>query len=774
MKKYEAIKISVLGRVQGVGFRPFVFALAEKFSIKGTVQNNMDGVKIIAEGIASSLEAFVSAIKDKKPRLAKIIKLSVENIELRNFIAFTIVESDRGGTSSLVIPIDSAVCDDCLEEMSDPTNFRYQYFFINCTQCGPRYTIIKELPYDRPYTTMTNFALCDNCNKEYQDPLNRRHHAQPIACPSCGPTVTLTSTNGEVLKKGSAAIETTKKLLKAGKIVAIKGIGGYHLACNAYDAMAINTLRVRKNRPHRPLAIMAATVPIIERIAYINEVEKKVLESPEAPIVVVTQREKLELANLIAPGMKTIGLFLPYTPLHKLLFMNSDLDLLIMTSANPSGLPMLYKDSEAVTYLNGIADFILTSNRDIEHPVDDSVVQVVDRELQFFRRARGYAPDPLMTKKIVEGLIALGPQQKNTFAIGRHEQIFIGPHIGDMGSIEVTNHYLNEMNHLLKWLGVEPKSVAIDMHPLYETTKMATEMKSRKIISVQHHHAHHVSCMEDNQLSDPCFGIILDGTGYGEDGHIWGFELLYGDARGYKRLGHLGYSPLPGGEKAVKEPWRNAVGMLVSQFGFNEGVELSNLFFPKKQSEIEMIAMMIKKQLNSPLAGTCGRLFDAVSALLGICEVSTYEGEAAIRLSELVSEKDDCRQYYPFQISVQKGLSEVSSKEILRQVINDVLSGTDTKKVALKFHQTIVEICFELLTKAVTEKPLLNKTVVLSGGSFHNRYLLHHLVKNLKKANFQVFTHKNVSCNDGGVSLGQLMIASEQLSSVRGGNVGCV
>ncbi|OIJ15775.1 carbamoyltransferase HypF [Anaerobacillus arseniciselenatis] len=767
MKLDKAVKIVVKGRVQGVGFRPFVFSIAKKYSIKGTVQNNMDGVNIVAEGTAANLHSFIEQLQNNQPRLARIDHVQVEATAMfENYQTFTIIESDRKGKSSLVIPVDASVCPACIAEMTDESDFRYNYPFINCTECGPRYTIIKALPYDRPFTTMEKFKMCPDCKEEYEDPLDRRHHAQPIACPSCGPKLSLLSMEGTVVTTGESALEQCKCLLAKGAIVAIKGIGGFHLACDATNETAVRELRNRKKRPKRPLAVMANERNTIEEITNLSEAEKHLLDSPESPIVVVKKNNHQLIPECVAPGMKTIGVMLPYTPLHKLLFMKADYEVLIMTSANPSGLPMLYQDNEIFSYLRGIADFILTSDREIEHPLDDSVVQIVNNELQFFRRARGYVPDPFFIDTNINGIVALGPQQKNTFAIGRGEQIFIGPHIGDMGSVEVTDHFLHELKHLMKWVGIKHEVIAVDKHPNYETTSLASEMECNRIIKVQHHHAHHVSCMVDNQIKEACFGIILDGTGYGDDGNIWGFELLYGDALSYERLGHMSYYPLPGGEKAVKEPWRNAISLVLSHC--EGGLCHLQKLFPYKKSEIETIQRMLKQNLNSPLAGTCGRLFDAVSALLKICDISTHDGEAAIRLSELTDETEWVNDYYQFSVIENGGLLEISLKEMVVELLEDIQKRTEQKRIVQKFHRTIVEMCLGLLMKAFEQRPYLNKQVVLSGGSFHNRFLFYHLVRLLKENGFEVFTHKKVPCNDGGVSLGQLVIASAQTTNKKG------
>lgn len=755
----SAVKITVKGRVQGVGFRPFIFQIASQFGIRGTVQNNMDGVKIFAEAEGASLQCFMTAIKASAPRLSRIDEVIMEESAYIGCEDFSIIPSERTGKSSLVIPVDSAVCPECIREMRDPDNFRYQYPFINCTQCGPRYTIIESLPYDRPFTTMKAFHMCAACEEEYHDPFNRRHHAQPIACEECGPKVALASINGEIIEEGNAALEKTSELLQKGNIVAIKGIGGYHLACNAFDQAAVSSLRERKNRPQRPLAVMVASIEVAREICHISSKEEEVLTSPEAPIVILGKRNGSQLADGLAPEMTSLGVMLPYTPLHYLLFDHGGLKVLVMTSANPSGLPMLYQDEDTFSYLGGIADYVLMNNRPILHPVDDSVVRVVGGKTFFLRRSRGYVPDPMVSGASVDGVIALGSQQKNTFAIGRNEQIFIGPHIGEMENIEIVEHHEHELEHLMKWMGTEVDKIAIDMHPGYMTADIARDRKGQ-IVKVQHHHAHLVSCMEDNRLSEPALGIILDGTGYGEDGHIWGFEFLYGDAKGYKRLAHLHYTHLPGNERAIREPWRNAAAMLIDYFG-EEGLQLAKELFAGREYEIDILERMIKNGVNSPLAGTCGRLFDAVSAILGVCEISTYEGEAAIKLSEQIL-SEHMERSYRYELNMEKEVATINCSPLLYGVVQDKLSGVPLKKIIHRFHETIVGICVETLTELSLRNPAFNKNVVLSGGSFHNPYLQLEVSKRLKGKGFAVFTHERVPCNDGGLSLGQLIIAANK------------
>lgn len=742
----NAIKVTVKGRVQGVGFRPFIFSLADQYQLKGTVQNNMDGVKIHVESDSFlNLESFVSDITLKSPRLSKITEIKSFETSFEGFDDFTIIPSDSKGSSSLVIPIDAAVCDDCLEEMRDPSNFRYNYPFINCTQCGPRYTIISSLPYDRPLTSMKNFPMCDDCANEYNDPLNRRHHAQPIACPKCGPQLQLFEISGTVVQVENV-VEETRKLLLDGKIIAIKGIGGYHLCCDASNEEAVRLLRLRKNRPERPLAVMAASKYLAQEIANISKFEEKVLTSPESPIVLLKKSSNLKIADSVAPSTSKIGIMLPYTPMHHLLIDENKLPYIVATSANPSGLPILYRDSEAFEYLKNIADFVLMHNREILHPIDDSVVECNGEELTLIRRSRGFSPDPLNATQDVNGIVAFGGQMKNSFAIGRGEQIIIGPHIGEMDHIEMEDHFKNELNHLMRWTTVPQKTAVIDKHPLYATRNIAKTYPFEEVIEVQHHHAHMAGCMEENNISEDCYGIILDGTGYGLDGNIWGYEILYGNKREFNRIGHLNYVPLPGGDKAVLEPWRNAVGMLIHLFN-ETGLKMAKQLFPGKVKQIDIIREMVQKGINSPLAGTCGRLYDAVSAILGICEKSTYDGQAAILLSEAAEETNEVYSFHWIDDTLHFG-------KMITEIIRDKNEGVPVSKIAGKFQKTIVE---SFIKKLYILQP---GKVVLSGGSFHNVYLLNELSKELVRYGFDVYHHVNVPTGDGGLSFGQLVAAA--------------
>lgn len=751
----EAVKVSVTGRVQGVGFRPFIFQLARQYKVKGTVQNNMDGVKIILEGERSSLHRFLEEIQEKAPRLSKITGISIEPVKTAGFKDFQIIPSTREGTSMLVLPVDSSVCIDCIEEMDTPGDRRYHYPFINCTQCGPRYTIISELPYDRPYTAMKTFTMCPKCQSEYGDPTDRRHHAQPIACPECGPTIELVSSNGE-LKYESPLIKT-RQLLENGAIIAVKGIGGYHLCCDAENEDAVALLRKRKRRPSRPLAVMARNLQTAGEFAHINAKETELLTSPESPIVLLRKKERMYLSANIAPGMESIGIMLPNAPLHHLIFKDTQISCMIMTSANPSGLPILYKDEQAFNYLKGIADYILLHDRKILHPIDDSVVELKGGRLDFLRRARGYVPEPIPLQTNVHGIVAFGGEQKSVFTIGRNKQAFVGPHIGDLQNIETCNHYKNELDHLLSWIQTPYQTAAIDLHPDFTSREIATLYPFSRIIEVQHHHAHMVSCMADNELAGDVWGIILDGTGYGEDGHIWGFEILYGNESEFTRKAHLRYTPLPGSDKAIKEPWRNAAAMLMALLG-KEGQVLAHKLFVNKEYELRIIKTMIDRKINSPLAGSCGRLFDAVSAILGVCGYSSYEGEAAVKLSEMARNLNFQVEHYPYRIIARDGLPIFDFSLMLKSIAVEYLQGVEAAVINHRFHETVVAALVSGMERMSNSK--LSRRVVLSGGSFHNHYLARRIKEELGSRGFEVYTHKNIPCNDGGLSFGQLVAAA--------------
>jgi len=766
---YQALNVVVKGKIQGVGFRPFVYNLSKKYDVKGSVQNNLGSVSIIIEGEEERLYKMIHELKKNSPKLSKITDIKIQKIPHNYYQDFTILQSEKGEQpTTLAITPDAAICEVCYEEMMNTQNRRFQYPFINCTQCGPRYTIIHHFPYDRPYTSMNKFPMCSDCQNEYNNPNNRRYHAQPICCPNCGPTLKLLNKKGELLADNQRALPKTAELLKLGKIISIKGIGGYHLVCDATQERVIDLIRDRKKRPQKPLAMMVKSLEVARKFCHISSDEAELLSSSKRPIVLLQRNKENLLSNNIAPGLTKIGIMLPYTPIHHLLFENQELECLIMTSANSSGLPIYYKDSD-YEGLSQLCDYILTHNREIAHPIDDSVIQHNGQNPVLMRYARGFAPEVIESNINVSNIIAFGGNQKNAFAIGRQKDIILSPQIGDLDNEEMMNCFNKQLQCFKEWYEVDEKYIAVDMHPLYATTILAKQLENN-IIPIQHHHAHHVSCMTEHNLNEPCFGIILDGTGYGEDGHIWGFEFLYGNAKKISRLGHLKYTPLPGGEKAVKEPWRNAVGMILSSIK-EEGNKFARQLFPEKSNEIHVYEQMILKQLNTTLAGTCGRLFDAVSAILGICTSSTYEGEAAIMLSDYITHNTINRttKVYPFHIIEKDQMEfELDMSAMIHQIVIDKLKQKPLIPIIYKFHQTIVESCVKMISKIVEKFPHLNRNIVLSGGSFQNNYLLTEITHMLHMEGFQVYTHQKIPCHDGGLAIGQLLIAAHKITEKNG------
>lgn len=761
---YKALKIIVTGRIQGVGFRPFIYSLAKKYRLTGTVQNNLDSVIIIVEGNELELMEMMEELKGDPPLLSKINEIIVNQIPSVNYQEFTIVPSQVCGDSLPWIAADAAICKGCLEELMDPDNRRFQYPFINCTQCGPRYTIIDGLPYDRSKTTMREFVMCSLCQGEYQDPSNRRHHAQSNSCFECGPTVTLHNQSGELLAENQVAVTQAVDLIKRESIIGIKGIGGYHLACDAYQESVVEQLRFRKRRPQRPLAIMVKSLDVARSLCHISNREAEILTSPEMPIVVLQRKDDCLLPENLSPGLSTLGIMLPYTPLHHLLFETNKLECIVLTSANPSGLPIQYKAAYSHNS-DELCEYFLTHNREIYLPIDDSVVQCDGEITLYLRRARGFVPDPIKTNSNVDQIIALGGNQKNTFAVGKQNHIVMSPHLGDLENEEMIHAFEEQLDHFKEWLGVDEKYLAVDKHPLYASNLIAKRLKSKRI-PIQHHHAHQVSCMEDNGLEEPCLGIILDGTGYGDDGHIWGFEFLYGNAGSFERLAHLQYTPLPGGERALKEPWRNAVGMLLYYWP-QEGKELATKLFPEKSKEINIIEGMIINHINTPMVGTCGRLFDAVSAILGICLTATYEGEAAIKLADYLNrtEIENSAETYPFQLKTNsQNQLELDLSPMIYQIIQDRFKQQPITKIIQTFHRTLVSCSVDMVLILVKNRPDLNRTIVLSGGSFQNIYLASEIQRQLQNEGFNVYTHKSVPCHDGGLSLGQIIIAAHTVT----------
>jgi hydrogenase maturation protein HypF len=751
-------RIKVRGVVQGVGFRPFVYRLAHQYKLNGRVRNTSGSVDIEVEGAGKAVRNFLSDLETKAPPMARIENIKATFHSPRGYTEFKIEPSlSREGQYQLVSP-DIATCDDCKREIFSSTDRRSGYPFTNCTNCGPRFTIIEDIPYDRPQTTMSKFKMCPRCRREYDDPLDRRFHAQPNACPDCGPSLELVDSEGKTVEVENV-IKKAGELLKEGKILAVKGLGGFQLACDATSDQAIKTLRDRKRRPSKPLAVMIATIKEIEKHCLVSKEERKLLESPQCPIVLLRWKQSSDISKTVAPRLKYLGVMLPYTPLHHLLLKETGLPL-VMTSGNLSEEPIASDNDEALRRLKGIADYFLMHNRDIYARYDDSVYMVEDGKPRALRRARGYAPYPVFLPFKARQILACGAEDKNTFCLTRDGHAFLSQHIGDMENEETLEHFENTIELYKKLFRVEPEIIAYDMHPEYLATKYALEAgasSSLKLVPVQHHHAHIASCLAENGVEETVIGVAFDGTGYGGDGTLWGGEFLLADWKDFKRVGHLEYVPLPGGAAAIKRPYRMALSYLYTLLG--EDFKLDRLPLDGlKTAEIEIIKKQLKRKINSPLTSSAGRLFDAVSALAGVRGEIDYEAQAAIELEMLAPDKIDKAGAYPFSIVVEGGMRVVKLKELLAAVVEDVRDKVPAPEISLKFHYTMAEIVAEMC-KLIARESKINR-VGLSGGVFQNRLLSKLAVAALEREGFEVFTHRLVPANDGGVSLGQAVVAN--------------
>ncbi len=750
-------RISVRGVVQGVGFRPFVYQVAARHNLRGWVCNTSEDVKIEVEGEAKDIDEFVKELREQAPPQSHIEDIKIAPGIPQNYEKFEIRESvAEAGKYQLVSP-DIATCPDCLKEISDPKDRRYRYPFTNCTNCGPRFTIIKDIPYDRPNTTMQSFKMCPACRREYNDPLNRRFHAQPNACPVCGPQLELVDAKGKAVVCEDIIVKTAA-LLKEGKIVAVKGLGGFLLACDATSERTVNRLRQRKNRPAKPLAVMVADIDEIKRHCEVNDEEEKLLKSSGSPIVLVKWENESKITKAVAPGLKYLGVMLPYTPLHHLLLNEVELPL-VMTSGNLSEEPIAKDNDEALRRLGGIADYFLMHNRDIYARYDDSAMVVEQGIARFTRRARGYAPYPIHLPYQSKQILGCGAEEKNTFCLTRDNYAFVSQHIGDMENIETLEHYVNTIALYKKLFRIEPEVIAHDMHPEYLPTKYAKELAAKegqKLFAVQHHHAHIASCLADNGVKGPVIGVALDGTGYGTDGHIWGGEFMVADEKEFKRAAHLEYLPLPGGALAIRKPYRAAIGYLLAL-----GIDLDKKLPFLKQVDTEEIAVIktqVEKGFNTPLTSSMGRLFDAVAALSGVRGVIEYEAQAAIDLEMLAYDAPNENGYYPYSLEKKDGISMIKVRYLLEVIIKDILNATPKSIIAARFHNTVAQMILEICQSIATETGI--KRAALSGGVFQNRLLSRKTVSLLESAGFEVYTHRQVPCNDGGISLGQAVIAN--------------
>jgi len=754
--------IKVEGIVQGVGFRPFVYNLAKKYNLKGWVNNNSEGVFIDIEGPKENIDLFINKLKNTPPPLSKIENITTKQLTIANFNEFIIKKSEEKKDKITLISPDIATCEDCLNDIRDPKNRRFKYPFTNCTNCGPRFSIIKSIPYDRDKTTMAKFKMCDECEKEYFSPTNRRFHAQPNACDNCGPQIWITDDKGEKIDTGDA-IEWAQEKLIEGKIFAIKGLCGFHIVCDATNDSAVKLLRQRKVRPDKPFAVMMKDLKAVKKYCHVNKIEENLLTGIRKPIVLLEKKNYIQshknISAATAPKQKTLGVMLPYTPLHEILFWNENIEVLIMTSANISGLPLEYDNDTAITHIGNIVDYFLLHNRDIYIPVDDSIARVINNKVRLIRRARGYVPYPFNFKGI-KPILACGSNMKNTFSIGKNDFIFVSQYNGDLENIETFNHYKRNIEHFKNIFSFNPQYIAHDMHPNYMSTNYAESFNLPKI-SVQHHHAHIVSCMIDNNLNNRnVIGISFDGTGYGTDGKIWGGEFLICNFNESKRIGHLAYMPLPGGDNAIKEPWRIGTSYLYNTlkniYSKDTAISETISIFGEK---CRPIIKMIEKNFNCIETSSIGRLFDAISSIIGVREKISYEGQASIELEALIN--NPCDMYYNYEIIKEQELYLIKPNNIIYSIFKDINNNVSIEVISSKFHNTIVNFTVDMCV-LIRNKININE-VVLSGGVFQNAYILSNLIEALKEKDFTVYSHENIPTNDGGVSIGQIIIANANI-----------
>ncbi len=769
---YKGAELLVQGIVQGVGFRPFVYNLATRLHVSGTVSNTSVGVTIRVLASEENLASFMHLLKDEAPPLARITSMDVrpliEEIETNGF---SILASVTGNKSNAAIPPDIALCSDCLRELLKESDRRFHYPFINCTNCGPRFSIIDTIPYDRPKTSMQVFSMCPSCNSEYTNPANRRFHAQPNACRDCGPQLSWHDKDGQEISDCNPVHEAISAV-SDGNVIAIRGLGGFHLTVDACSEDAIYLLRKRKGRKFKPLAIMVADPDTARHFCHLTKGEEETLLGPEHPILLLRKKKESSLAPNLAPSVSDLGIMLPYTPLHHLLFQNEKCPkALVMTSGNMSGSPICTGNDQAIDQLAHIADFFLFHNREILTRVDDSVGKHMQGEMHLFRRARGYVPSPLLLPYKLPSIIACGAGYKNTFCLARDTFAFPSQHIGDLFSLENYAFYAESMDHLKKVLKIEPVAVACDLHPDYMSSHHAREL-SLPLYQVQHHHAHAVSVMAENGLKEDVLAIILDGTGYGTDGTIWGGEILRADLTTFERLGHLEQLSLPGGDSAANEPWRMGLSALYHTFGIS-GVQeqrLPSLLKTINDNTRQIVATMMESRFNSPLSSSCGRLFDGVAALLDIQLNSHFEGQAAMKLESLARKamsgnwENEVMQAFSDNTSVpyrqKNGFWEIITTRFVKMIM-EAMSGKHSKsQLALWFHLELIQSISKLVQHLSEQTGI--RRIVLSGGCMQNQILLEGFYHVLEENDFQVFTGRQVPVNDGGISFGQAIIGGLQ------------
>ncbi|MEO2069539.1 MAG: carbamoyltransferase HypF [Desulfurobacteriaceae bacterium] len=738
------LKVQITGVVQGVGFRPFVYRLAKKLGLKGYVSNTEFGVIIEVEGEKEKLEEFLIRLQEEKPPISKIYGLEYKFLSEKGFKDFQIKKSKKEGKVKVSILPDIATCEDCLQELFDKNDRRYRYPFINCTNCGPRFTIIEKLPYDRENTTMKIFKMCSSCKEEYENPEDRRFHAEPIACPVCGPKVSFVDETQKIVAEKEEAIKLTVSYLKKGKIVAVKGIGGFHLICDATNEETVKSLRLRKHREEKPFAVMFPDLETLKKYAVVSTLEERALKSPEAPIVILDKKKNTRLAESVSPQNSTVGAFLPYSPLHHLILKDFGKPV-VATSFNITDEPIIKDNEEAIKQIGKIVDAVLIHDRPIKRRCDDSVVRILAGKQVPIRRSRGFAPLPVVLPFSTERtVLALGVHMKNTVAVLKGNKVYISQHIGDIDNPKAESFFEEVVSDMLSLFEVQPDVVVCDYHPHYYSTKFGERYFKDKLLKVYHHHAHIISVMAENEIpkEEKVIGFAFDGTGYGKDGTIWGGEVLIADYIDFERVFHLDPFLLPGGEKAVKEPYRVAVSLLVKS-----GIEPEDILKTEKR-KVRFVKQMVEKKINSPITSSMGRLFDAVAAILGIRETVSYNAQAAILLEQYALKSKE-KDFYQFSIEGGK----IKWNEIIKGIVNDLFAEKPISDIARKFHNTVVRIIAEI-SKILGETYLIN-TIALSGGVFQNRILLEESVKELENLGFRTLIHQIVPSNDGGISLGQ-------------------
>ncbi|MFZ4521944.1 MAG: carbamoyltransferase HypF [Bacteroidales bacterium] len=751
----KTLHITVTGLVQGVGFRPFIYRIAVRHGLHGWVRNTNENVLIRVSGEAETLADFLVSLEAEAPPASMIALVLTEEVTWEEFHRFEILKSNNVSEEVTEISPDIAVCSECMEDIKIPGN-RLGYAFVNCTNCGPRFTIIEDLPYDREKTTMKCFQMCPDCRLEYEDVTDRRFHAQPTACAVCGPGYELITKAGTTCTEIGPIMEETATCIDNGGIVLIKGLGGMHLACDAFSEAAVERLRKIKNRDGKPFAVMFRDIESLKNHAVTDDVEERSLLSWHTPIVLLEVKRpdnRPQLARDINSGLSLLGVMLPYMPFQHLLFQQLETTAIVLTSGNLSNEPILIDNPSALSRFSGLVDAQVLHNRDIYNRTDDSVVRIMAGRERILRRSRGYAPTPVRTVLDTNGILAFGAELTNCFCIGKGNNAILSQHIGDLQGMETTRFYEETIAQFLKLFRVKPTLLAVDLHPDYISTKTARNFSEIPVVQVQHHHAHIASCMAEHHLDERVIGVALDGTGMGDDGNTWGSEFFLCDLIDYKRITHFEYLPMPGGDLATKEPWRMAVAWLYKVYG-DDSSSLQLPFFGDLDPEkIRLITHMIGSGINSPLTSGAGRLFDAVASLLGLCQVSTFQAEGPMKLEALV--QDDCAERYNYKTG-----SVIRFDETLREIVEDLSRGVGIRLIASKFHNTIISVIFEVVN-SIRSKEGVNKAV-LSGGVFQNKYLLEGTIRMLEANDFEVFSHIAVPSNDGGIALGQLAIASKR------------